>query len=56
MSETDRVINPSELSGDKAFDLSLRPKTFNEYIGQENIKANLEITIKATVIKTVWCL
>ncbi len=49
MSEIDRVINPSELSGDKAFDLSLRPKTFSEYIGQSNIKTNLEITIKAAL-------
>ncbi|PKM91688.1 Holliday junction branch migration DNA helicase RuvB [Candidatus Falkowbacteria bacterium HGW-Falkowbacteria-1] len=46
MSE-DRVVSPIENNSDKNFDLSLRPKSFSEYIGQENIKTNLQITIKA---------
>lgn len=43
----ERLISPIERKGDEALDLSLRPKTLNEYIGQEKIKANLEITIAA---------
>jgi len=43
----ERLISPIERKGDEALDLSLRPKTLAEYIGQEKIKANLEITIAA---------
>lgn len=43
----ERLISPIERKGDEALDLSLRPKTLKEYIGQEKIKANLEITIAA---------
>jgi holliday junction DNA helicase RuvB len=49
MSQEDRVISPSENNNDKSFDLSLRPRSFGEYIGQENIKTNLNITIKAAL-------
>jgi Holliday junction DNA helicase RuvB len=47
MNENDRIINPVENNNDRAFDLSLRPKSFSEYIGQDNVKTNLNITIKA---------
>ena len=47
MNENDRIINPAENNNDRAFDLSLRPKSFSEYIGQDNVKTNLNITIKA---------
>lgn len=43
----ERLISPIEHQGDEAFDSSLRPKTLKEYVGQEKIKANLEITIAA---------
>ena len=43
----DRLISPIERQGDDTLDLSLRPKTLGEYIGQERIKANLNITITA---------
>jgi len=43
----DRLISPIERQGDDALDLSLRPKTLIEYVGQEKIKQNLEITIAA---------
>ncbi|MCX6797657.1 MAG: Holliday junction branch migration DNA helicase RuvB [Candidatus Falkowbacteria bacterium] len=45
--DIDRVISPIAKTGEDSFDLSLRPKTLAEYIGQEKIKANLEITIQA---------
>lgn len=44
---SDRLISPIERQGDGALDLSLRPKTLTEYVGQEKIKQNLEITIAA---------
>ena len=44
---SDRLISPIERQGDEALDLSLRPKTLKEYVGQEKIKENLEITIAA---------
>lgn len=43
----ERLISPKENLGDEKFDLSLRPKTLADYIGQEQIKKNLSITIKA---------
>lgn len=43
----DRLISPTAKSGEDSFDLSLRPKTLAEYIGQEKIKNNLAITIAA---------
>jgi len=43
----ERLISPTGKKGDDALDLSLRPKTLIEYIGQEKIKQNLEITIEA---------
>ena len=45
--KTDRLISPIERQGDEALDLSLRPKTLKEYVGQERIKENLGITIAA---------
>jgi len=47
METSDRLISPIERRGDEALDVSLRPKTLREYIGQDKIKANLEITIAA---------
>lgn len=34
-------------SDDKSLDLALRPKTFDEYVGQDKIKKNLRILIEA---------
>ena len=42
-----RIIDPKEQGDEKSFDFSLRPKTLSEYIGQEKVKANLEIAISA---------
>lgn len=43
----DRIIAPNEIDSDKTLDNSLRPKSLNDYVGQEKIKANLEISIQA---------
>lgn len=40
-------LAPKKRSEDKSLDLALRPQSFNEYIGQENIKKNLRILIEA---------
>ena len=43
----ERLVNPKEKDEDAVFDLTLRPKTLAEYIGQEKIKRNLEIFMQA---------
>ena len=45
--DEDRLITPKEQNDDQAFDMTLRPKVLAEYIGQEQIKKNLEIFIAA---------
>ncbi len=41
------VVGSKKRSEDKSLDLALRPKFFNEYIGQEKLKNNLKILIEA---------
>jgi Holliday junction DNA helicase RuvB len=43
----DRILNPEPEPEDLQADLSLRPKWLREYIGQNKVKANLEISIAA---------
>ncbi len=40
-------LNPEERSEDRALDLSLRPKWLGEFIGQDQLKQNLAIFLKA---------
>lgn len=40
-------ITPTAVVDDQLLDQALRPKTFDEYIGQEKIKANLKVIIGA---------
>jgi Holliday junction DNA helicase RuvB len=47
MNTEERIISPNEEKGEESFDYSLRPKTLSEYVGQEKVKANLEIAIGA---------
>jgi len=42
-----RIISAKETNDDKALDLTLRPKTLTEFIGQQKIKENLQIFLKA---------
>ena len=42
-----RFITNKELITDDG-DVSLRPKTFDEYIGQENAKRNLKVYVEAS--------
>lgn len=41
------VTTPVKKEEDKTLDLTLRPSTLSEYIGQENIKKNVEVLIAA---------
>jgi Holliday junction DNA helicase RuvB len=41
------ITNSKEQSDDISFDITLRPQTFNEYVGQEKTKKNLDILIRA---------
>lgn len=43
----DSVVQPKENPDDKNLDNTLRPQTFNEYIGQEKVKKNLDFLIRA---------
>ncbi|HMK14792.1 MAG TPA: Holliday junction branch migration DNA helicase RuvB [Burkholderiales bacterium] len=48
MIETDRLIAAAPLSPqEEALERTLRPKSLNEYIGQEKIRGQLEVFIKA---------
>lgn len=42
-----RIVAPEFLSADSDIEVSLRPKTLDEYIGQEKAKENLRIYIEA---------
>jgi Holliday junction DNA helicase RuvB len=41
------LIDPIVLEAEDGFELSLRPRNLDEYIGQEKIKSNLSVFIKA---------
>jgi Holliday junction DNA helicase RuvB len=44
---TKRIIAGTPLSDEGQFELSLRPRFLREYIGQKNVKENLEVAIAA---------
>src|SRR6266576_4443246 len=43
----ERILSAIPLEEDATVELSLRPKRLREYIGQQKVKANLEISIQA---------
>src|SRR3990167_2813056 len=45
--EIKNQLTPKKRSEDLSLDLALRPKSFEEYVGQESIKKNLKILIEA---------
>ncbi|MBQ2754478.1 MAG: AAA family ATPase, partial [Clostridia bacterium] len=50
MSE-ERIISAKNISEDGNFEVTLRPRTLEEYVGQENAKESLEIFIKAAKLR-----
>jgi Holliday junction DNA helicase RuvB len=47
MEEDERIINPEPLAEEIPAEISLRPRTLDEYVGQEELKRNLRIFIEA---------
>jgi len=48
----ERIVTPLlKTNEDVDFEINLRPKTFDEYIGQESVKENLKIFIKAALMR-----
>ena len=47
----ERITDPVEMPDEKDFDRTLRPKTLAEFVGQEQIKEILEISIEATKLR-----
>ena len=42
-----RIVSPTEIMGDSDSDNPLRPRTLDEYIGQDKAKQNLAVFIEA---------
>ena len=42
-----RITNPAPLDGEQVFDNSLRPRSLEEFVGQEKIVSNLKVFIQA---------
>ena len=47
----ERIIDPANVPEEKDFDRTLRPKSLEEFVGQEKIKEILDISIKATKLR-----
>ena len=43
----DRTISPSPMQDDERFDRTLRPRSFDDYVGQEELVANLKVFVTA---------
>src|SRR5512136_795692 len=46
---TQDLLNPVPLSEEKSFEQSLRPQTLRQYIGQQKVKDNIDISIRAAL-------
>jgi Holliday junction DNA helicase RuvB len=44
---TDRVVAPGRAPDDALYEAGLRPRTLDEYIGQDRVRANLQVSIAA---------
>ena len=47
----ERISNPNLQSDEKEFDRTLRPKTLDDFVGQEQIKEILDISIQAAKLR-----
>ncbi len=47
MTEEERIVSPGPVDDDRQFDLSLRPQTLHDFVGQAKLKENLSIAIEA---------
>ena len=46
---SDRIVQPVAATEEEAVDRAIRPKRLVDYVGQEQVKAQLEIFVKAAV-------
>ena len=46
-----RLASPNYESEDREIEISLRPKTLDEYIGQKKVKDNLDVYMKAALLR-----
>jgi Holliday junction DNA helicase RuvB len=44
----DRTLGPDEQDEDVGYEINLRPKSFDEFVGQQKLKDNLKVFIEAT--------
>jgi len=49
--KVERFISPKEIQTDKNIDTGLRPKSFQEFIGQTKIVNNIEVMVKSAKIR-----
>lgn len=49
--EKNPMVKTEEIEYDKTFESSIRPKTFDDYIGQKELKETLKISIEAAKIR-----
>lgn len=47
----ERISNPNPSNFDKEFDRTLRPKSFDDFVGQDSIKEILDISIQAAKLR-----
>lgn len=47
MSDEGRVVTPTRADDDAQFEVGLRPRTLDEYIGQDRVRENLHVSITA---------
>ena len=47
----DRIVSPQLMGEEEASEFSLRPKRLSEFIGQEKLKDNISISIKAALAR-----
>ncbi len=52
LTDSSPMLTPKQVNEDHYLDLTLRPRTFEEYVGQRKIKDNLEILIGAAKKRT----
>lgn len=45
--EAERIVDPTDILADELYGASLRPRSFDEYVGQERVIENLHISIDA---------
>src|ERR687896_1627257 len=47
MNDPSRIVTASRVDEDAQYEAGLRPRTLDDYIGQERVRANLQVSIAA---------